>query len=192
MSVTERPHPTLEADGPPEPSARRPGRGPLTVLVVISVVVLLVTAGGLFTLAARAEQETEQAAANRALTDDKATRRVIDEVSRALGEVFSYAPDDLPATRRRAAEVLRGAAAKDYEAIFAQLEKRARRQKLTLTTYVVRAGVSELTADRARLLVFLDQRSEREGAKPSVVAAQLSVTARLDDGHWTITRIKAR
>jgi Mce-associated membrane protein len=160
--------------------------------VVLSVVLLLVAAGSLFTLAARAESESEQAAANGALTDDKATRGVIDEVGSALSGVFSYAPDDLPATRRRAAKVLRGDAAKDYEVIFAQLEKRARQQKLALTTYVVQAGVSELSSERARLLVFLDQRSQREGSEPTVVAAQLSVTARLDGGHWTITQLKAQ
>ncbi|WP_415949632.1 hypothetical protein [Streptomyces sp. KLOTTS4A1] len=204
MSLTEKPHRLPEAESPPEspesPESREPAepaerstvRRLLTALVAISVVLLLVASGGLFTLAARARGETDRAAANWALTDGKATRHVLDDVGSALVEIFSYDPDDLDTTRRRAAEVLRGDAAKDYELIFATLEERARQQKLALTTYVVRAGVSELSADRARLLVFLDQRSVREGSEPTVVAAQLSVTARLDDGRWTITRLKAR
>ncbi|CAM5368126.1 hypothetical protein SALBM135S_08533 [Streptomyces alboniger] len=63
---------------------------------------------------------------------------------------------------------------------------------MSLTTQVVRAAAAELTGDSARLLVFLDQRAKRKGADATTAAAQLSVTARLDQGHWTITDITAR
>jgi Mce-associated membrane protein len=65
-------------------------------------------------------------------------------------------------------------------------------QKLTLTTHVVRAGVTSLKGDTAQLLVFLDQVTEREGKKPTSAAAQLSVTAERRDGNWLITELKAR
>ena len=57
---------------------------------------------------------------------------------------------------------------------------------------MVRAGVVELTADRAQLLVFLDQTAQREGQAATTAAAQLSVTAQLRGGHWRITDLKAR
>ncbi|MFF1379725.1 hypothetical protein [Streptomyces sp. NPDC058308] len=168
-------------------SRRRPGvRTPLGLLLAA----LLLTGGGLLALSDRAEDTP--AAANRALTDSERTRRVVGDVSDALAAVFTYTPKDLATTERRARDVLRGEAAEDYRALFGRLRGKVRAQRLSLTTQVVRAGVVELADDRARLLVFLDQRAEREGARATTAAAQLSVTARLAGGHWTVTDIKAR
>jgi Mce-associated membrane protein len=52
--------------------------------------------------------------------------------------------------------------------------------------------VVELEGDRARLLVFLDQTSRRGEDAATVAAAQLTVTARLEDDRWRIVDIKAR
>lgn len=159
-------------------------------LAVLVLTALLATGGGLLAAADRAEHAP--AARNRALADAEATRRVVGDISNALTAVFSYTPDDLPATGQRAREVLRGRAAKDYQALYTRLERQVRRQKLTLTTQVVRAAVRELSGERAELLVFLDQHAQRASADVTTAAAQLSVTARLYAGRWTITEIKAR
>ncbi|MGW0537179.1 hypothetical protein [Streptomyces sp. NPDC003032] len=160
------------------------------VLAMLVLAALLLAGGGLLILADRAAHTP--AAANHALTDSERTRQVIGDVSDALAAVFTYTPDGLATTERRARDVLRGTAAEDYRNLIGKLRRQVRTQKLSLTTQVVRAGAVDLTGDRARLLVFLDQRAEREGAKATTAAAQLSVRAHLDDGHWLITDIKAR
>ncbi|MDH6577246.1 hypothetical protein [Kitasatospora sp. MAP5-34] len=132
------------------------------------------------------------AMANRALVDTRATTEVTGDVSSALGKVFSYSPSDTTATAQAAAELLDGTAAAQYQALFGQLQQRVAEQKLTLSSRVVRAGVVELTVDRAQLLVFLDQTAQREGQAATTAAAQLSVTAQLRGGHWRITDLKAR
>ncbi|MET9428371.1 MULTISPECIES: hypothetical protein [unclassified Streptomyces] len=129
---------------------------------------------------------------NRALADTRATERVVGEVGGALGRVFSYAPQDTAATRQAARQLLAGKAARQYETLFTEVEQRAARQKLTLTTHVVRAGVTRLTGRDAHLLVFLDQVAQRAGKPATTVAAQLSVTAELRGGHWRIVDITAR
>ncbi|MEU9980838.1 hypothetical protein [Streptomyces sp. NPDC050856] len=144
-------------------------------------------------LAWRAHQLTAgPATANRALTDADATSRVVGEVSGALTRVFSYTPGDTATTRQAARRLLSGKAARQYDTLFAQVERHAAEQRLTLTTHVVRAGAVLLTDRTARLLVFLDQVARRTGRPATTVAAQLSVTAERRDGHWQITDIASR
>ncbi|MFE7465446.1 hypothetical protein ACFU6R_15280 [Streptomyces sp. NPDC057499] len=164
-------------------------RWPRVVAAALSVVLLV--AGGVLFAQGRALRDTP-AAANRALTDGEATTRVAGDVSNALGKVFSYSPQATGVTKESAKQLLAGKALQQYAALFGQVEKQAADQKLTLTTHVVRAGVTRLTDDSAHLLVFLDQVYERAGKPATTAAAQLSVTAQLRDGRWTVVEITAR
>ncbi|MEU5411871.1 hypothetical protein [Streptomyces clavifer] len=174
------------AGGAAAPRRRRWHRA----LAAVLAVVLLVTGGALF-LMGRQLRDTP-ATSNRALTDGAATTRVAGDVSNALGKVFSYSPQATSVTKESAKQLLAGKALQQYAALFGQVEKQAAEQKLTLTTHVVRAGVTRLGADNAHLLVFLDQVYEREGKAATTAAAQLSVTARLRDGRWQIVDITSR
>ncbi|MGW1865790.1 hypothetical protein ACWCPS_09525 [Streptomyces mauvecolor] len=180
--------PGAHVDGPAEstpPTSRL--RRSLTLACVLAL--LLAGAGLLF----QARQLTDTPATrNHALTDTSATTRVIGDVSNTLGKVFSYVPQDTRATEDAAKELLGGRAAGQYAALFGELKQRVADQKLSLTTHVVRAGVTRLTHDTAELLVFLDQRAQRDGKPATSAAAQLSITAQLVDGHWQITDIRAR
>jgi Mce-associated membrane protein len=158
----------------------------------VAVAVLFALAGGVLqVLALRARQHP--ASANRALVDTEATSVVIGDVSNGLGKIFSYAPDSTATTEQAAAGVLAGDAANEYRALFAQVKQHAAAERLTVTTHVVRAGVVRLSGRTAQLLVFLDQVILRKDKpKGMSAAAQLSVTARLDGGHWRIVEIHAR
>ncbi|WP_406504661.1 hypothetical protein [Streptomyces sp. NBC_00212] len=159
-------------------------------LTLACVLVLLLAGAGLLFQARQLTDTT--ATRNHALTDTSATTRVIGDVSNTLGKVFSYVPQDTRATEGAAKKLLGGRAAGQYTALFGELRQRVADQKLSLTTHVVRAGVTRLTRDTAELLVFLDQRAQRETKPATTAAAQLSITARLTDGHWQITDIRAR
>lgn len=157
----------------------------------VAAIALLLLGGGGFAYAAH--RLTDPAATrNHALTDTEATNRLVGDVSHALGTIFAYTPEDTGSTEAAARDLLDGAAADQYQALFAQIRQRVADQHLTLTTRVVRAGAVQLADGHARLLVFLDQTAQREGAAPTSAAAQLSVTARLDGDHWRITDLKAR
>ncbi|MFF3593885.1 hypothetical protein [Kitasatospora indigofera] len=174
-----------------EPAAPAPWRPRLRrVLLPLLLVLLLAAGGGFLRLGAQLRGSADTA--DLALTDPAAAARVTGDVGTALGKVFSYRPTDTEATARAAQELLDATAAEQYGALMAELRQRVAEQKLTLTTRVVRTGVVRLTADRAQLLVFLDQVSQREGRAATVAPAQLSVSARLDGGHWRITDLKAR
>ncbi|MFK4693739.1 UNVERIFIED_CONTAM: Mce-associated membrane protein [Streptomyces graminofaciens] len=185
--------PVGQSEPPAGPSAgaRPAGHRRWRTPAVAALALALLIGGSLFLL--RAGQLTGAPSAdNRALTDTEATARVTGDVSNALTSVFSYTPGDTAATREAAGELLAGKAARQYAELFGQVEKRAAEQKLTLTTHVVRAGVTRLDGSSAKLLVFLDQVSRREGGAPATAPAQLSVTAELDDGRWRIVDITSR
>jgi len=177
-----------DADTSEKRPARPGGRQRVAALAVVAA--LLLCSGGLFY--ARAELTDPAASGNRALTDSATTDQVIGDVSSALSEIFAYTPDGTQSTEAAARQVLAGAAATQYQALFAKIRDQVAAQQLTLTTRVVRAGVVTLTAARARLLVFLDQTARRAGSTATSAAAQLSVTAQYKGGHWRITALKAR
>lgn len=170
-----------------EDGADRPRRRWPRALGALLVVVLIATGGVLY--AEGRQLRDTPATANLALTDAEATTRVTGDVSSALSKVFTYAPGSTATTRAAAKEVLAGQALQQYARLFGQVERQAADQKLTLTTEVVRAGVTRLTDDSAHLLVFLDQVYERRGRTPTTASAQLTVTAELRDGRWWIVEI---
>ncbi|WP_405438279.1 hypothetical protein [Streptomyces anulatus] len=157
------------------------------VLGALLAVALIATGGALY--AEGRQLRDTPATANLALTDAEATTRVTGDVSSALGKIFSYGPGATAATRAAAKEVLAGKALQQYAALFGQVERQSADQKLTLTTEVVRAGVTRLTGSSAHLLVFLDQVYERRGRAPTTASAQLTVTAELREGRWWIVEI---
>ncbi|GAA2514300.1 hypothetical protein [Streptomyces gobitricini] len=180
---------TENGPAPAPPARHRPARR-RTAVVLVLVLALLGCGAGLLL---RAQQLTgAPALRNRALTDAEATSRVAGEVGGALARVFSYGPGDTATTRQAARRLLAGKAARQYEALFGQVEQRAAQQRLTLTTHVVRAGVTRLDDRGAHLLVFLDQVAQRAGKPATTVAAQLSVTAEPHDGRWRIVDIRSR
>ncbi len=148
--------------------------------------------GGCGFLHAAHRLNSAPSAENRALTDTEATARVAGEVGNALARVFSYTPDGTAAAERSARTVLDGRAARQYDVLFDRVRGDVAEQRVTLSTRAVRTGVVELTGDRARLLVFLDQASRRGTDAATTAPAQLTVTARLRDDRWRIVDITAR
>ncbi|MGW7053012.1 hypothetical protein [Streptomyces sp. NPDC054887] len=187
-TLVSAPRSSPENDLRPPPAARPRSSRPWAAAAL--ALALLACAAGLLV---RTQQLTGAPALhNRALSDAEATSRVVAEVGGALTRVFSYGPGDTATTRQAARRLLTGKAARQYEALFGQVEQRAARQRLTLTTHVVRAGVIRLGDHDAHLLVFLDQVAQRAGKPATTVAAQLSVVAELRDGRWRIADIRSR
>jgi Mce-associated membrane protein len=154
----------------------------------MAVVVLL--AAGLVVWQADRERSTDNVG-NHALVDDDGTTDVQAAVARALVRVFSFDHADPAPTEQAADEVLAGQARKDYDLLFDALEERAPGQQLVLTAQVQVAAVQELDGDRAKLLVFVDQASQRAAdEESSISAAQLSIDAERVDGEWRITALR--
>ncbi|MFC1408903.1 hypothetical protein ACEZCY_06350 [Streptacidiphilus sp. N1-12] len=112
------------------------------------------------------------------------------DVGGALARILSYSPSTAAATAQAADQVLAGAAATQYRQLLGAITAQVRQQGLSVDSRVVRIGVEQqTTADRAQLLVFLDQTARRNGGARTRVGAQLSVTAQLSGGHWRIVAL---
>lgn len=129
---------------------------------------------------------------NRALSDPAATRQVLGQVDAAIVRVLSYSPTTVAATDQAAHTFLTGTAAAQYQQLFAGIRGQVTSQQLTLTTKVVSSGVVSLTGDRAQLLLFLDQTSQRPGQQADTVTGQLSVAAERHGSGWRITGLTER
>jgi Mce-associated membrane protein len=129
--------------------------------------------------------------ANTALTDTAGTSEVKGTVGQEINAIFSY-NYAYPAKTDDAAETaLTGRAVAQYSDLLAAVRKQATTLKLVLTTTVTDSGVELLDRNRARLLVFADQRnaSTTKPAESSYSAAMFAVDAVRQDGGWKISNL---
>jgi Mce-associated membrane protein len=166
---------------------------PRRLTVLLGVVALLLVAAGAWSLVAAGNLRSSPAAQNSALVDTGRTAEVSAAISSALNQIFSYSYDKTDVTEKAAKAVLRGDALTTYDKLFAEVRAQAPAQKLVLTTRVVYSAVQSLEGDRAQLFVFLDQSATRVDTNTtSAAAAQLSITAKHEGGHWVITGMTPR
>ncbi|WP_341770773.1 hypothetical protein [Amycolatopsis arida] len=129
---------------------------------------------------------------NAAVVDAAATEEVSAQVAAAVKAVFSYDYANLARTERAAAAVLVDRAVEQYREHFAAARERAERERLTRSTTVRAIGVTELRGPEARLLVFLDQQTVREGDDTvETSTGHLDIVARHVDGQWKIAALTA-
>jgi Mce-associated membrane protein len=129
-------------------------------------------------------------ARNTALTDTARTSELKGEVTDIVNTVFSYNYTDVGKTERAAKTLLTGEAVRQYNEMIALVRKQAPAQRLVLTTTVTDSGVRMLNGDRARLLVFADQRSTRTDKNQTAYSAtMLAVGAVHRTDRWQIENI---
>lgn len=183
--VIERPEPA--AKKPREPREPRRSRR-LPAALGLATVLL----GGLAAWFAH-EADAVRArpgAANVALTDPARTSEVTGQVTDAVNALFSYDYTDPAKTQQAENTLLAGKATAEYDRMLAQVRAQGAKQKLVLTTTVTDSAVEMLDGDRARLLIFADQRNTRTTGKDTTyAAAMLAVDATRAGGTWKITGI---
>ncbi|MDT3400735.1 nuclear transport factor 2 family protein, partial [Streptomyces sp. B1866] len=138
-----------------------------------------------------ADLRDRPAARNSALSDGPATSQVQGAVAKGVGQVFSYNYADPKENERAVKDLLTGKAVKQQRDMFAQVRAQGEKKKIVLTTTVTNSGVEMLDGDRARLLVYADQRNTQAVGKgqTTYAAALFAVDAVRDDGTWKISNI---
>ncbi|MGW1226244.1 hypothetical protein [Streptomyces sp. NPDC001515] len=128
---------------------------------------------------------------NTALTDISRTSEVKGQITEAVGAVFSYDYASPAKSEAAVKKYLTGRAVGQHTDMLAAVRAQAPKQKLVLTTTVTESGVELLDGDRARLLVFADQRNTRTGTseETTYAAAMFAVDAVRRGGTWRISAI---
>jgi Mce-associated membrane protein len=192
----------LETPPPDQPVADGPAAAPatepvdpvrarqvrrLTVLGVAAV--LLLAAAGLLAFGNH-EARSSGVLANHALVDADGTAEVVSQLTAAIKTVYSYDYRSLDKTEADAKQLITGEFAGEFDRMYAPLKQEAPKQQTVLNTEVPTAGVMQLSGDRARVLMMVDQRGTYSGNQPlPPVTARLVVEAQRVDGRWLIAKV---
>ncbi|MCX4445652.1 hypothetical protein ACFWNC_18750 [Streptomyces sp. NPDC058369] len=170
-------------------TARRQTRPSLPVVLCVLIVLLGAFAAWAFTSAASLRDDPSRQ--NTALTDISRTSEVKGQITEAVGAVFSYDYASPTKAQTAVTKYLTGKAVQQHEDMLAEVRAQAPKQKLVLTTTVTDSGVEMLDGDRARLLIYADQRNTRTGKseETTYAAAMFSVDAVRQGGSWRISAI---
>jgi len=177
------------ADPATTPAVTHPRRR-VAVVALLGAATVVLGSLGIWAIVAAHTLNAAAGAANAALVDSSATRKVETDITRAVNTIFSYSYADTERTRAPAQRLLTGQAIRQYDRLFALVEQQAPRQKLVVTTKVTRIGVELLAGGRARVLVFANQQDARAGTgQASYGGAMFAVTAVNQHGRWKIENI---
>lgn len=209
-AAPDRPHPRPRTRRPlvalPEPAAapRTPGfvpalartavrvlRRPAVLAALLGVATVLLGGFAAFATHKAAGLRDTAATGNAALTDTAATAQVKGAATADIDAVFSYDYADPARTAAAVRKDLTGKAVQQYATLLAPVRAQAPKQKLVLTTTVTQTGVEAITGDRARVLVFADQRntSTAGSGRTSYAAAMFAVDLVRHGGGWLIASI---
>lgn len=121
--------------------------------------------------------------------DASASHSAIAAASEGTVAILSYAPETIAENLDSAKSKLTGDFLKYYDEFTGQfVEPSAVQKGVRNTATVVRAAVSELQPDSAKVLVFINQSTTtKEKPQPVVTASSVLVTVAKVDGKWLIS-----
>lgn len=169
-------------------TAVRASRGAVVltaVLAVLAVALLVVVAW--LGMTVRAEGRVEDARTEAPAAAEQAAKAML-----------SYDYRTLPADRQRASGYLTADYRKKYLATFRLLEKNkdgspgvAVQTKTVVSADVMGSGVVDAEEDTARVLVYVNQTSRKEGADPQVFQNRVTMTMVRQGDRWLVDNLKS-
>lgn len=173
-------------------SARRPvRRASLPLLALSAVLALLAVAAVVVGVLAYRHQADRDAVA-------EARSQAPDAAERALPAVLSYDYRTLKADRVRAEGYLTPHYRAQYDRTFKLLETdqsgkpgAAVQTKAVVKANVLGSGVVDASADLVRVLVFVDQTSQKAGQDPQVFQNRVAVTMQRSGHRWLVDNLKS-
>jgi Mce-associated membrane protein len=170
------------------PERRRTG----TTLVTGLLVLCLVLGGALWFLVHRARHPHLDTAPNGQVTQSSFRNAAMSAASDAAGKILSYSWKSFDADRKRGHALVSGQAAKEYDKAMDEVADKVAATKLTLTAKVLSVGTISVEEHRAKVLVFVDTVTTREGSKEQQLQqSRLVMDLTRKDGDWTVTKMDA-
>lgn len=162
----------------------------LSGVLLVAVLLLVTVAAGASAVFFRgqAARASTGSADNLVLVDTAATGEVVGQVSKAIETVLSYDYTKLDENEAAGRAVITGKYGDEFGTTFADVRKTAPEQKLVLTTTVLLAGVTTLSADRAEVIATMDLAAVRD-TTPYNSPGRVKVVATRVDGRWKITEM---
>jgi Mce-associated membrane protein len=161
----------------PAPFTRNGWLRPLTLGVLPAVIVLLGAAAGLLAWQDRSHRVVETA-----------RTESVQAASDATVAILSYKPDTVEQDLRKASDRLTGSFLESFtDLVNTVVIPGAREKKISASAQVSAAASVSATADRALVLVFVNQAVTVEGGAPSGTASSVRVTLDKVDDRWLVS-----
>ncbi|HEX2894504.1 MAG TPA: hypothetical protein VHO29_10925 [Marmoricola sp.] len=201
-SYDEAPRPRAAAvesppeQGPTEPATRLSlgsgagarARGMSTVAAL--VVLCLVLAGALWFLVHRANHPHLDTAPNGQVTQSSFRNAAMSAASDAAGQILSYSYKTFDADRKKSRALLTGQAAQEYDKAMNDVAAKVTASQITLKATVLSVGTISVKEHEAKVLVFVDTSTTREGSKEQQVQqSRLVMDLTRKDGDWSVSKM---
>lgn len=182
----------------PEPRLVLPGAetvqraGSGTRWTVGLVVLCLVLGGALWLLVNRSRHPDLDTAPNGQVTQNAFRNAAMSAASDAASQILSYSHQTFDADKKKGRALVTGEAAREYEKAMDEVAAKVASTKITLKASVLSVGAISVTRHHARLLVFVDTTTTREGSQSQQLQqSRLVMELTRKDGDWTVSKMDA-
>jgi hypothetical protein len=187
--------PEPELDTEPEPDAPPPpamaSGGGVRVLAAL-LVGCLVLGGTLAFLVHRSRHPDLGTAPNGQVTDSSFRNAAMSAASDAAAQALSYSWKTFDADRKKARALMGTKLAKQYDAAMDQVAQQTATSKLTLKATVLSAGLLSAEKHEAKVLLFVNTVTTREGSKKQQLDQnRVVMDLTRKDGAWTVSSMDA-
>jgi Mce-associated membrane protein len=178
-----------------EPPYDEPSTGtgrPDTRLLVGLVVLCLVLTGALVLLVHRSLHPHLGTAPNGQVTDSSFRNAAMSAASDAAATALSYSYKTFDADRKKARALMSPKLAKQYDGAMDEVAPQTASAKLTLKATVLSAGLLSAEEHEAKVLLFVNTVTTREGSKKQQLDQnRVVMDLTRKDGGWTVSKMDA-
>ena len=192
------PAPEVEPESEPESNLVLPGSAAVdrtstgTRLVAALLVLCLLLGGALWFLVHRAEHPRLATAPNGQVTQSSFRNAAMSAASEDAAKILSYSYQTFDADRKRGEGLVTGKAATEYKKAMDEVAAKVASTKITLKATVLSVGTISVKEHEAKLLVFVDTSTTREGSQhQQFQQSRLVLTMTRNDGDWTVSKMDA-
>jgi Mce-associated membrane protein len=183
-----------EDEGPAAPydEPRAGTTSPATPLLIGLVVLCLVLGGALYFLVHRSLHPHLDTAPNGQVTDNSFRNAAMSAASDAAQTALSYSYKTFDADRKKARALMSPKLAKQYDGAMDQVAGQTATARLTLKATVLSAGLLSAEEHKAKVLLFVNTVTSREGSKKQQLDQnRVVMDLTRKDGGWTVSKMDA-
>jgi Mce-associated membrane protein len=183
-----------EDEGPAAPydEPRAGTTSPATPLLIGLVVLCLVLGGALYFLVHRSLHPHLDTAPNGQVTDNSFRNAAMSAASDAAQTALSYSYKTFDADRKKARALMSPKLAKQYDGAMDQVAGQTATARLTLKATVLSAGLLSAEEHKAKVLLFVNTVTTREGSKKQQLDQnRVVMDLTRKDGGWTVSKMDA-
>ena len=138
------------------------------------------------------EQVTSAESAEAEVASESVKETVRDVAAEASTRAYSYAWDTLAEDRADARELMTTEMQRRYDRTMAGVATSSRRERTVVSAEVVETALVTASSSHARVLVFVNQRTEADGLRePRLDLDRVLVTLERAEGAWRVSELDA-